>query len=103
MGRPIARIFETPLRLLPWTSPEGKPCYLSADSGNSRVFGSTVIGFGKLNEAGARPGRNHMSRLSFYLAYPPRARNARGPRRRCHGFAEVTDPASGGAAIPGCP
>ncbi|MGW0334537.1 hypothetical protein ACWD0J_22165 [Streptomyces sp. NPDC003011] len=26
-----------PLRLLPWTSPEGKPCYLSADSGDSRL------------------------------------------------------------------
>jgi hypothetical protein len=51
---------------------------------------------------GARRGRNHMSRLSFYLAYPPRARNARGPRRWRHGFAEVTGPASGGEAIPGC-
>lgn len=25
------------LRLLPWTTPEGKPCYLSADSGRSRL------------------------------------------------------------------
>jgi hypothetical protein len=37
MPQPIARIFETPLRLLPWTSPEGKPCYLSTDSGDSRL------------------------------------------------------------------
>ncbi|WP_155058924.1 hypothetical protein [Streptomyces blattellae] len=28
---------DTKLRLLPWTSPEGKPCYLSADSGHSRL------------------------------------------------------------------
>lgn len=26
-----------PLRLLPWTTPEGKPCYLSTDSGRSRL------------------------------------------------------------------
>ncbi|MFI8947987.1 hypothetical protein ACIGO6_15945 [Streptomyces sp. NPDC053750] len=26
-----------PLRLLPWTTPEGKPCYLSTDSGHSRL------------------------------------------------------------------
>ncbi|MFJ8147308.1 hypothetical protein ACIQ6R_19835 [Streptomyces sp. NPDC096048] len=26
-----------PLRLLPWTTPEGKPCYLSTDSGQSRL------------------------------------------------------------------
>jgi hypothetical protein len=25
------------LRLLPWTSPDGKPCYLSTDSDNSRL------------------------------------------------------------------
>ncbi|MEU6553173.1 hypothetical protein ABZ915_23250 [Streptomyces sp. NPDC046915] len=25
------------LRLLPWTTPEGKPCYLSADSDHSRL------------------------------------------------------------------
>lgn len=25
------------LRLLPWTSPEGKPCYLSTDSDHSRI------------------------------------------------------------------
>lgn len=25
------------LRLLPWTTPEGKPCYLSADSAHSRL------------------------------------------------------------------
>ncbi len=25
----------TGLRLLPWTDPEGKPCYLSSDDGNS--------------------------------------------------------------------
>lgn len=25
------------LRLLPWTSPEGKPCYLSADNDNSKL------------------------------------------------------------------
>jgi hypothetical protein len=25
------------LRLLPWTSPEGKPCFLSADSRDSRL------------------------------------------------------------------
>lgn len=24
-------------RLLPWTTPEGKPCYLSTDSGQSRL------------------------------------------------------------------
>jgi len=37
VGRPIAKSFETSLQLLPWTSPEGKPCYLSADSGNSSL------------------------------------------------------------------
>jgi hypothetical protein len=26
-----------PLRLLPWTAPEGKPCYLSTDSEDSRL------------------------------------------------------------------
>ncbi|MEU9898733.1 hypothetical protein ACIBCS_07865 [Streptomyces phaeochromogenes] len=26
-----------PLRLLPWTTPEGKPCYLSTDSEESRL------------------------------------------------------------------
>ncbi|MFD7472037.1 hypothetical protein ACFV8Z_07500 [Streptomyces sp. NPDC059837] len=26
-----------PLRLLPWTPPEGKPCYLSTDSDSSRL------------------------------------------------------------------
>ncbi|MFJ2263908.1 hypothetical protein ACIOKD_37420 [Streptomyces sp. NPDC087844] len=26
-----------PLRLLPWTTPEGKPCYLSTDSSASRL------------------------------------------------------------------
>ncbi|WP_121747774.1 hypothetical protein [Streptomyces sp. E2N166] len=26
-----------PLRLLPWSTPEGKPCYLSTDSGQSRL------------------------------------------------------------------
>ncbi|MER6110157.1 hypothetical protein [Streptomyces hirsutus] len=26
-----------PLRLLPWTTPEGNPCYLSTDSGRSRL------------------------------------------------------------------
>ncbi|MEV0223391.1 hypothetical protein [Streptomyces sp. NPDC050704] len=26
-----------PLRLLPWTTPEGRPCYLSTDSQNSRL------------------------------------------------------------------
>ncbi|GHI06684.1 hypothetical protein AQI88_30495 [Streptomyces cellostaticus] len=25
------------LRLLPWTTPEGNPCYLSTDSGHSRL------------------------------------------------------------------
>ena len=25
------------LRLLPWTTPDGKPCYLSTDSGGSRL------------------------------------------------------------------
>ncbi|GHD99934.1 hypothetical protein [Streptomyces alanosinicus] len=25
------------LRLLPWSTPEGKPCYLSTDSGHSRL------------------------------------------------------------------
>ncbi|MFJ7077988.1 hypothetical protein [Streptomyces sp. NPDC098781] len=25
------------LRLLPWTTPDGKPCYLSADSDHSRL------------------------------------------------------------------
>ncbi|WP_063729755.1 hypothetical protein [Streptomyces sp. RTd22] len=25
------------LRLLPWSSPEGKPCYLSTDDNNSRL------------------------------------------------------------------
>jgi hypothetical protein len=25
------------LRLLPWTTPEGKPCYLSTDNGDSRL------------------------------------------------------------------
>lgn len=25
------------LRLLPWSSPEGKPCFLSTDSGSSRL------------------------------------------------------------------
>ncbi|MBD3008661.1 hypothetical protein [Streptomyces sp. 5-10] len=25
------------LRLLPWSSPEGKPCYLATDDGNSRL------------------------------------------------------------------
>ncbi|MFK4268219.1 hypothetical protein [Streptomyces milbemycinicus] len=27
----------TSLRLLPWTSPDGKPCYLAADDGGSRL------------------------------------------------------------------
>ncbi|WP_395576689.1 hypothetical protein [Streptomyces sp. BK79] len=27
----------SPLRLLPWTTPEGKPCYLSTDDGGSRL------------------------------------------------------------------
>ncbi|MFJ8542965.1 hypothetical protein ACIRFH_13300 [Streptomyces sp. NPDC093586] len=26
-----------PLRLLPWTAPEGKPCYLSTDNSHSRL------------------------------------------------------------------
>lgn len=26
-----------PLRLLPWTTPEGKPCYLSTDNEESRL------------------------------------------------------------------
>ncbi|MFE9686394.1 hypothetical protein ACFYXC_30760 [Streptomyces sp. NPDC002701] len=26
-----------PLRLLPWTTPEGRPCYLSTDSADSRL------------------------------------------------------------------
>ncbi|MFH8467327.1 hypothetical protein [Streptomyces sp. NPDC017991] len=26
-----------PLRLLPWTTPEGRPCYLSTDSAQSRL------------------------------------------------------------------
>lgn len=28
---------ERQLRLLPWTTPDGKPCYLSADSHDSRL------------------------------------------------------------------
>ncbi|MFI2437249.1 hypothetical protein [Streptomyces sp. NPDC018693] len=28
---------ERGLRLLPWTGPEGKPCYLSTDNDNSRL------------------------------------------------------------------
>ncbi|GAA2962206.1 MULTISPECIES: hypothetical protein [Streptomyces] len=28
---------ELPLRLLPWNSPEGKPCYLSTDDPGSRL------------------------------------------------------------------
>ncbi|MDT0613892.1 hypothetical protein [Streptomyces lancefieldiae] len=27
----------SPLRLLPWTTPEGNPCYLSTDSDHSRL------------------------------------------------------------------
>ncbi|CAM5732271.1 MULTISPECIES: hypothetical protein [Streptomyces] len=27
----------TPLRLLPWTTPEGNPCYLSTDRDDSRL------------------------------------------------------------------
>ncbi|MEF9904871.1 hypothetical protein [Streptomyces sp. P9-A2] len=27
----------SPLRLLPWTTPEGNPCYLSTDSSQSRL------------------------------------------------------------------
>ncbi|SDO28400.1 hypothetical protein SAMN04487981_109365 [Streptomyces sp. cf386] len=27
----------TPLRLLPWTTPDGRPCYLSADHAESRL------------------------------------------------------------------
>ncbi|MYQ42576.1 hypothetical protein B046DRAFT_06933 [Streptomyces sp. LamerLS-316] len=28
---------DSPLRLLPWNSPEGRPCYLSADDPDSRL------------------------------------------------------------------
>ncbi|MFE7043330.1 hypothetical protein ACFU9X_28970 [Streptomyces atratus] len=28
---------DAPLRLLPWTSPEGRPCYLSTDNPHSRL------------------------------------------------------------------
>ncbi|WP_329038295.1 hypothetical protein OHT61_13815 [Streptomyces sp. NBC_00178] len=28
---------ESPLRLLPWNSPEGRPCYLSTDHPDSRL------------------------------------------------------------------
>jgi hypothetical protein len=27
----------TPLRLLPWTTPDGRPCYLSTDDADSRL------------------------------------------------------------------
>jgi hypothetical protein len=28
---------DTPLRLLPWTTPDGRPCYLSTDDADSRL------------------------------------------------------------------
>ncbi|MCQ8832550.1 hypothetical protein [Streptomyces malaysiensis] len=31
----IARDIAPPLRLLPWTTPDGKPCYLATDGGDS--------------------------------------------------------------------
>ncbi|MGY3202609.1 hypothetical protein [Streptomyces sp. TE5632] len=31
------RMNRTPLRLLPWTTPDGKPCYLSTDRDDSRL------------------------------------------------------------------
>ncbi|RNG27791.1 hypothetical protein [Streptomyces botrytidirepellens] len=32
-----ARDIEPPLRLLPWTTPDGKPCYLSSGDADSRM------------------------------------------------------------------
>ncbi|MET7763138.1 hypothetical protein [Streptomyces sp. NPDC005336] len=35
MPDPTARTLESPPRLLPWTSPDGKPCHLASDGGDS--------------------------------------------------------------------
>lgn len=37
MNTPNNTCGERQLRLLPWTTPDGKPCYLSADSNDSRL------------------------------------------------------------------
>ncbi|UPZ29899.1 hypothetical protein MUK60_20105 [Streptomyces sp. LRE541] len=49
-----------PLRLLPWTTPEGKPCYLSTDDAQSRLsrladdLEAAQLGSGAQVLAGAR-------------------------------------------------
>lgn len=90
------------LRLLPWTSPEGKPCYLSSDAqgylaGLADSIEAVQLGMGRelLDYARevARPGARFLSaseyrwlacRLSEALADALRVAESRGQRSLAH-------------------
>jgi hypothetical protein len=62
------------LRLLPWTTPEGKPCYLSTDSDQSRL---SLLADAK---AGERAVRFALTRASESLEDALRITVSRGER-----------------------
>lgn len=87
----------TGLRLLPWSSPEGKPCYLSTDDDNSRLsrkadeiealqlgMGAQLLGHAKMllddEKVGTGELRFLACRLSEALTDALRVAESRGGR-----------------------
>ncbi|MGY0060666.1 hypothetical protein ACWY4P_29685 [Streptomyces sp. LZ34] len=85
------------LRLLPWSGPDGKPCYLSTDDGNSRLsrradeiealqlgMGSQLLGHAAAlladNKASSRELRFLAHRLTEALSDALRVAESRGGR-----------------------
>ncbi|MFE9060734.1 hypothetical protein [Streptomyces violaceusniger] len=116
---PLGSPLRTALRLLPWSSPDGKPCYLSPSDGNSLLsrraddiealqlcMGAQLIAHARalLNDRKASTGelRFLASRLTEALRDALRVAESRGGRLAAYGDdgcdEPEDDPAPGEAA-----